>query len=227
MSESEHTRDAKSAYGEHVGMGGRFFAVIISLFLLGAPVFCFFEFFLVPGFFAGKSGTLAQIVGQTGSIVVAIVLLVMAKEFWPRGLKVLRDAFQKRAPSLHVFAEKGDKAGIEAQLAAGAAADSRDAHGNTALHLAAYSGHLPAVSALLAAGADKDARNKEGQTALYLAEARHHAEIVSALLAAGADKEGRDTPPFSASEQDAAETQSFALPGDVKLEMVSLPAGSF
>src|ERR1039458_1834638 len=91
MSESEHTRDAKSAYGEHVGMGGRFFAVIISLFLLGAPVSCFFEFFLVPRFFAGKSGPLAQIVGQTGSIVVAIVLLVTAKEFWPRGLKALRE----------------------------------------------------------------------------------------------------------------------------------------
>jgi formylglycine-generating enzyme required for sulfatase activity len=185
----------------------------------------------VGGIYTGLTLMVAQAVGRDyAPIVIGLFLLSFTAACWRGSWGLMRKAFEQGTPSLHVFAEKGDRAAAEAQLAAGADPNSRDAHDNTALHFAAYAGDLKVVSALLAAGVDKDARNREGQTALYLAAARRHAEIVSTLLAAGTARDGADAL-LSASGEDvvilAGETEIFPLPGGAKLEMVFLPAGTF
>lgn len=73
----------------------------------------------------------------------------MTGTFWGGALGAICHAFKKGPPSIHLAAEKGDRAGVEAQLATGTAPDSRDRYGNTPLHIAAFKGDLPLVSALL------------------------------------------------------------------------------
>ena len=160
------------------------------------------------------------IVGILAIVFIGIPLLVID------GLKnwILNKLYNK---PLLVSAKSGDKANVEAQLAAGVAADLRDPKHNTALHFAAYSGHLAVVSSLLAARADKNARNKEGQTPLYLAEARHHLEIVSTLLAAGAEKGSDHSSIGELSASTASETTAFSLPNGAIFEMIFIPAGTF
>lgn len=97
-----------------------------------------------------------------------------------------------KSGTIHGCAERGDTAGVEAQLSAGAAKDSQDQFGCTPLHLAAFKGYLPVVSTFLAAGANVKARDKSAETALHKAAAGNHKEIVSALLSAGAEVDAKD-----------------------------------
>jgi cytohesin len=112
--------------------------------------------------------------------------------------------------SLHASAEKDDKAAVEAQLAAGAATETRDQYGCTPLQIAAFKGHSSAVSALLAAGANANSRDNDGETPLHKAAPGNHTEVVLALLNAGAEKEVKDkkggTPLHKASMTGALET---------------------
>src|SRR5689334_4219736 len=70
---------------------------------------------------------------------------------------------------LRAFARKGQTAQVPALLSRGAAIDSRDADGRTALMLAAQRGHAETVKLLLDHGAKPDARDKQGWTAYALA----------------------------------------------------------
>jgi ankyrin repeat protein len=60
--------------------------------------------------------------------------------------------------SIHELAGQGDLTALQACLDSGAAVDSRDSEGCTALHFAADRGQPEAVMLLLAAGADINAQ---------------------------------------------------------------------
>ncbi len=77
---------------------------------------------------------------------------------------------------LHAAARLGDRAALDAALAAGGDAEARDVLGFTPLHVAAIEGHAEVAVRLLAAGAAVDARAKEGVTPLMLACARGRLE---------------------------------------------------
>jgi hypothetical protein len=72
-------------------------------------------------------------------------------------------------PDLLMAARKGQTAQVRALLDKGAAADSKDKEGRTALMLAAQHDHPDTVSLLLSKGAQADARDEEGFTAYGLA----------------------------------------------------------
>ena len=81
-------------------------------------------------------------------------------------------------------------------LAAGAAPDSANEEGQTALHLAARGGHLKTVGLLIGAGADVNARDANDWTPLFKAAYNHELDIgyplvVKALVDAGADVNAR------------------------------------
>lgn len=86
----------------------------------------------------------------------------------------------------------GNAMGVEALLAAGAAADIevRDHDGHTPLTYTSTSGRLRIVTALLGAGADMAAH--VGSPPLVLASRAGHLEMLQALLDNGADPEGVD-----------------------------------
>ncbi len=83
-------------------------------------------------------------------------------------------------------ATRGDLAGIDKELAAGAAIDG-EFGGMAALHRAAYCDRGAAVAALARAGASLEARTGRGMTALHLAAMRGCAAAAAALIEAGAD----------------------------------------
>src|ERR1017187_7137402 len=72
-------------------------------------------------------------------------------------------------PDLLNAAKKGQTAQVRALLEKGAAPESRDKEGRTALMLAAQYGHADSVSLLLSQGAKADARDDEGLNAYGLA----------------------------------------------------------
>ena len=81
-------------------------------------------------------------------------------------------------------------------LAAGAAPDSANEEGQTALHLAARGGHLKTVGLLIGAGADVNARDANDWTPLFKAAYNHELDtgyplVVKALVDAGADVNAR------------------------------------
>lgn len=78
-------------------------------------------------------------------------------------------------------ARTGDVASLHALIAQGAAINSRDSNGNTALMLAVRHRHGAAVRKLLDMGADTALRNQEGLTALRMAEQAGAADIVQLL----------------------------------------------
>src|SRR5579863_1587715 len=160
-------KQEKSPYGEQLTVGGRIGLLLVAVFAIGAPIFCAIGVFFIPGFFAGNNGTVADNIGGTGSVIIGIILLAMAKEFWPKGAGALIGAFSKAPPSIHVYAAQRDKAAVEARLDAGADINGRDQYGNTALHIAAFQNDLPLLAALLTRKADISARDKNGETALH------------------------------------------------------------
>jgi ankyrin repeat protein len=99
----------------------------------------------------------------------------------------------------HDAAERGDAAALQAMLKAGAAVNSCDRYGQTALMLAARHGHLEAVRVLLAAGADLDHTAKYRLSALMIATINGHKAVVQQLVQAGADTStrGSGAPGFS------------------------------
>ena len=196
MVESRQTTDTKSEYGERrTGIRERIVAVVAAIFAVAFPVLTFGCFLFMRGWWSqNHSRTLPEIfgLGQTGRIFVGLLLLSMAVPLWREARGMLAAAWEKAPPLIHVLAEKGDEAGVAAQLAAEADANSRDQYGNTPLHIAAFKGHSSLVSALLAAGADVNSFDNKGVTALHKAAHNNHREIVSALLTAGANKDAKD-----------------------------------
>jgi hypothetical protein len=87
----------------------------------------------------------------------------------------------------------GNASSLAKQLSSGAAIDSLDGHGQSALMLAARSGHLEAVRVLVEAGANLDVTAKFGLSALMLAVVNEHDAIARVLAAAGADLSLRGT----------------------------------
>ncbi len=80
---------------------------------------------------------------------------------------------------------RGDMAGLQAALAAGADARARDPWGVTALMRAAALGKKETVDLLLEHGAEADQTSDAGNTALMTAAARGHVEVAARLLDAG------------------------------------------
>ena len=89
--------------------------------------------------------------------------------------------------ALSTLIARGDLAGLEAALAAGADPNAADRWGARPLTQAVVRGELPLVECLLRHGARADEADDSGNVALMQACARGHIEIARALLAAGAD----------------------------------------
>ena len=84
-------------------------------------------------------------------------------------------------------AEHGDRARLDALLAAGADVNAAQPDGMTALHWAAYLDDAEAARKLVRAGADAAAENRYGVTPLTPACINGSGEMVELLLDAGAD----------------------------------------
>ncbi len=82
---------------------------------------------------------------------------------------------------------RGDTAGLQAALAAGADTKAGDRWGVTALMRAAALGHRETVDLLLEHGAEAGQASAAGNTALMAAAARGHLDVVARLLDAGGD----------------------------------------
>ena len=88
---------------------------------------------------------------------------------------------------LHVAAQHGHAAVVEALLRHGADVMARDEGDHaTPLHWAAEGGHLEVVRMLVEAGADVNLADRDGVTPLAHARRRGFAEMASILEAAGA-----------------------------------------
>jgi len=84
-------------------------------------------------------------------------------------------------------ARAGDRATVNALLAAGASVDSTEPDGTSALHWAVYRDDPAMTERLLTAGADANHANRSAAIPLTLACTNGSAAIVDLLLAAGAD----------------------------------------
>jgi ankyrin repeat protein len=90
------------------------------------------------------------------------------------------------ADPIHVAANTGDLAGVQAELDKGVDVGAKDGVGRTPLHRAAYQGHKEIAELLIANDADVNAPSTYGWTALYSAASRGHKEVVELLIANGA-----------------------------------------
>ncbi|KAG2500435.1 hypothetical protein HYH03_002003 [Edaphochlamys debaryana] len=94
----------------------------------------------------------------------------------------------RQATPLHLAAEKGDVAVVEALLAAGAAVDCvRTGDRARPLHLAVKGNNEEVVQLLEEAGARIDVQDSTGTTPLVLAASLSHNSLCELLLGAGAD----------------------------------------
>lgn len=93
---------------------------------------------------------------------------------------------------LFQLVERGDAAGLEAALGAGADAKTRDGAGVSLLQAAAGRGDAAQVALLLSAGAEVDRSCDAGNTPLMAACAKGSAATVQRLLDAGADPAHRN-----------------------------------
>lgn len=85
----------------------------------------------------------------------------------------------------HWAATHGREDTLQALIAAGASAKSRDADGRTPLHYAARAGSLPCVRLCLRAGAHANSRDRRGLSPLALAIAAGHQDVARYLLSRG------------------------------------------
>jgi ankyrin repeat protein len=84
--------------------------------------------------------------------------------------------------------KRGDLAGVQAQLKAGADPNAAQGDGLTALHIAAQTGNLEIARVLVGARANVSAKTRLGDyTPLHLAAGGGHTTVVRALIDAGAD----------------------------------------
>ena len=111
----------------------------------------------------------------------AALLLFVAPMLAAAGLAAAQDT------RLLDAARAADATGVLALLDRGAAANTRQADGATALHWAAHWDDAAMADALVRAGAEVDAANDFGATPLWLACLNGSASMVETLLAAGAD----------------------------------------
>lgn len=95
--------------------------------------------------------------------------------------------------------ERGELAAVRHLLERGAAVDSKDRYGQTALMIAATRGQTEVVKFLIQNGAELNLTAKYHLSALMLAVVNGHEEIVRLLTDAGADTQIRGTgaPGFS------------------------------
>ncbi len=97
-------------------------------------------------------------------------------------------ALTESEQQFHDAAIRGDLTDLKKYHEAGAALDSLDMHGNTALMHAANYGHLKLVRYLIEAGAKLDyTSTNSGASALVMAAEKGSREIVVLLIRAGAD----------------------------------------
>jgi ankyrin repeat protein len=94
---------------------------------------------------------------------------------------------QTPADRLLLAATRGDAAGVEAALKAGAPVDVRDGRGRTALLVATYGNRVEVARALIQAGADVNAKDAIEDSPFLYAGAEGQTEILKLTLAAGAD----------------------------------------
>ncbi|MCC7137124.1 MAG: ankyrin repeat domain-containing protein [Planctomycetes bacterium] len=94
--------------------------------------------------------------------------------------KVVRP--HRKATPLHVAAERGDAALVDALVAAGAAVDALDEQEEAPLHAAARAGNDAATAALLAHGADPDGGGKAKSTPFELAVGREGDAVAPRLV---------------------------------------------
>jgi len=85
------------------------------------------------------------------------------------------------------FAKRGEEPRARKVLEAGAAPDSRNRKGETALYMFARDGNLAGVAMLLERGASVDLAALDKTTPLMAAASGSHDDVVRALLGAGAD----------------------------------------
>ena len=85
------------------------------------------------------------------------------------------------AKDLIMAVKTGNAAVVQAFLAKGSGATSRDANGGTALHWAASRGNAEIVKLLLDSGADPAATDGDGKTALDIAKSKGKAKLVALL----------------------------------------------
>ncbi|HSC01068.1 MAG TPA: ankyrin repeat domain-containing protein, partial [Burkholderiaceae bacterium] len=93
---------------------------------------------------------------------------------------------------LLVAARNNDLASVQRALADGAAPNSRNRLGKTALLMACEKGQAPLASTMLRAGTDVNLASLEGVTPLMAASYGGHAAIARELLRAGARTDGSD-----------------------------------
>jgi ankyrin repeat protein len=122
-------------------------------------------------------------------------------------------------PVAHAAAH-GSPAALQALLTAGAAPDTQDANGRTALMVAATSGSVEKTRLLLAAGSLVTASDSDGNTALILASGQGGTpDVLRTLVDAGAD-------PDAPNKQGMTPLMRAAETGDAARCMALLNAGA-
>ncbi len=94
---------------------------------------------------------------------------------------------QNRTTPLMHACRLGERAIVEALIAAGADLAATNGDGNNALWLACYHGDREIIDRLVAAGIAIDHQNDNGATCLMYAASSGKSQVVAQLLAAGAD----------------------------------------
>jgi len=107
--------------------------------------------------------------------------------FFVFGLALSAHADPAQDRALIAAAVRGDTAGVQTLLRAGANVSARDERGRTALLAATHGNQVEAARLLIAAGADVNAKDAIEDSAFLYAGAEGRNEILKMTLAAGAD----------------------------------------
>ena len=124
------------------------------------------------------------------ALIFALALLSAARAQIPPGPAELRSYV-----GLHAAAAKGDAAGIERLIAAGAKPDTRDPHDRTPLHVAAHLRHHAAARTLLRLGANPNALDAQRYDIVTIAAVNDDVAMLKVALDGGANA-GAITSPY-------------------------------